>query len=86
MDKYNQRWVMWFRPNKSWTRNAVTIGQTTYYSCPERDVDAAWRKHEEVHKSQWAREGFILFPIKYLWYSLRRGYEDNPYEQEANKG
>lgn len=81
-DKYNQRWVMLLAQDgcASW---AVTLGQTTYYSCPETEVDAAWHRHEDKHKEQWRRDGRILFALKYLWYTLRYGYLDNPYEIEA---
>lgn len=82
MDKYNCSWVLLLAtPNaQNW---AVTLGQTTYYSVPESEVTDAWRKHEEKHKEQWKREGYITFAIKYLWYQLRYGYQNNPYEIEA---
>jgi len=53
MDKYNQRWTLWFRPNRDWTRNAITIGQTTYYSVDQSEVNPVWKKHEDTHKAQW---------------------------------
>lgn len=83
-DRYNQRWTLWFRPDRSWTTNAITLGQTVFYSCPWTQVGAAWRRHEDCHKEQWAREGAFLFILKYLWYSIRYGYQANPLEVEAH--
>lgn len=81
-DKYNQRWVMALAP-KGEPRWAITIGQTAYYSCPESEVDPAWRAHEDEHKRQWRDEGRVVFSLKYLWWQLRYGYRDNPYEVAA---
>lgn len=82
MDRYNCKWPLWFAP-KDITVWAVTIGQTTYYSVPKNQVGAAWQRHEDKHKEQWRRDGVLKFAIKYLWYQLRYGYQDNPYEVEA---
>lgn len=79
MDKYNQRWVaILFRQ----PLYAITILNTTYYSCSELRVDRSWRKHEDCHKEQWRRDG-IMFPIRYAWNHIRYGYDRNPYEIEA---
>jgi hypothetical protein len=40
-------------------------------------------RHEVEHIRQWQREGFWSFLAKYLWYSLRVGYYNNPFEVEA---
>lgn len=82
MDKYNQKWVMMFA-QKDAANWAITLGQSTYYSVPWIEVDVKWRKHEDKHKEQWAREGTVKFAIKYLWYLARYGYERSPYEVEA---
>jgi hypothetical protein len=82
-DRYNQGWTLWFRPDRTWETNAITLWQTAYYSCPECFVDAEWRRHEDCHKEQWAREGTVLFILKYFWYSIRYGYQANPLEVEA---
>jgi len=37
---------------------AVTIGQTTYYSCPAANVSDRWKWHEDKHKEQWATKGY----------------------------
>lgn len=38
--------------------------------------------HELTHVQQWWREP-LLMPLKYIYYWLRYGYWDNPYEVEA---
>ena len=45
-------------------------------------------QHERVHWAQWQKEGgYFRWLAKYLWYTLRHGYEANPYEVEAvNEG
>jgi hypothetical protein len=40
-------------------------------------------RHEVEHIRQWQREGFFFFLAKYLWYSFRVGYYNNPFEVEA---
>lgn len=82
-DKYDQDWALLFAPKEN-IRWAVTIGQTTYYSCEQEKVEPSWRIHEECHKLQWRRDGAFKFIMKYLWYQLRYGYAKNPYEVEAN--
>ena len=41
--------------------------------------------HEEVHLKQQLRGLLIFFYIKYAYYSITRGYWDNPYEIEARE-
>ena len=40
-------------------------------------------RHEAVHIEQIARDGAIVFSVKYLWWLARYGYRRNPYEIEA---
>jgi len=40
-------------------------------------------RHELQHAYQIKREGVIKFYIKYLWFQIKYGYRDNPYEIEA---
>lgn len=42
-------------------------------------------RHERCHEAQMKREGTARFLVKYLWYKLRFGYWDNPYEVEARR-
>lgn len=39
--------------------------------------------HEQVHAMQIQRDGTFWQPIKYTYYLLRYGYQNNPYEIEA---
>lgn len=59
---------------------AVTLGRTIVV---DRDVPIQDRliAHELEHVRQW-RE-VPLFPLRYAWESLRRGYWNNRYEVEA---
>jgi len=65
---------------------AVTLGQTTYYSCDKDRVlrNPKWVRHENKHKEQWRRLGWKFLPL-YLWYQVRYGYDHNPLEVEARE-
>lgn len=43
------------------------------------------KTHEQTHFAQIKREGRLKFCIKYLYYNLRYGYRNNPYEIEARE-
>ena len=86
MDKYNH-WIgqlfgKLFNNSKPY---AITLGQTTYYSCPSTDVSPRWHKHEDEHKRQWDRDGKAKFLSRYLWQWITRGYDKIDYEIEARK-
>lgn len=83
-DHYNSKFALLFSMGRS-KRWAVTLGQHTWYSVPEEEVNARWRRHEDWHKYQWRRDGRIKFATLYLWYLICYGYENNPYEIEARK-
>jgi len=63
---------------------AVTLGQTTYYSCSYERTSLRWRYHEACHREQWAREGRLKFLICYIYEWIRHG-NLNKYEVEARK-
>lgn len=42
-------------------------------------------RHELRHVEQWQQYGLIKFPLLYLFYSIRYGYYNNPFEQDARK-
>lgn len=42
-------------------------------------------KHEQQHLNQIEKDGSWKFVIKYLFYLLKYGYTNNPYEVEARK-
>lgn len=84
-DKYNHwlgKLLAWFNGCAYY---AITLKQTTYYSCSKYVVDCRprWRAHEDYHKIQWLAEGTFKFAVKYIYYNLRYGYKNNPYEKEA---
>jgi len=83
MDKYNSWIPRLFQPMPFEGEWAITIGQTAYLTCDSCYVDNDWHRHEDKHKEQWKREGYLKFIIKYLWYNIRYGYQNNPFEMEA---
>lgn len=56
------------------------------YIHPHRLHDWKLIAHERVHEQQIERDGALRFFTRYLWWSLRYGYRDNPYEVEARRG
>lgn len=42
-------------------------------------------QHELKHLEQMKRDGKLRFAVQYLWWSLRYGYRNNPYEIEARE-
>lgn len=45
--------------------------------------DDKWVKHELCHVRQFRRYGKLVFLVKYLWESIRKGYYNNRFEVEA---
>ena len=41
--------------------------------------------HEACHVKQWTTIGLFKFPMMYLYYLVKFGYLDNPYEIEARR-
>lgn len=65
---------------------AVTIGKSIYlHNASMQDLLAneAWYRHELAHVVQYKKYGLIGFLIRYVWYSIRYGYYNNPLEIEA---
>ena len=65
---------------KGWTSFWDTI-----YVMPGYEKTEWLLRHESKHLEQIKREGRILFSLKYLWWSWRVGYKNNPYEIEARE-
>ena len=63
---------------KGWTSFWNTI-----YLHPDHLGDEPLIRHEMAHIDQINREGRLKFAIKYLYFTIRYGYWDNPYEVEA---
>lgn len=57
--------------------NIITIGDNL--------IDEKMYKHEKCHIEQVKREGRIKFLFKYLYYNIKYGYENNPFEVEARQ-
>lgn len=65
---------------------AITIGSTIYlYHCSRQDFlnNKSWTYHEVQHVKQFQQYGLVAFTFMYLWESLRKGYYNNKWEQEA---
>ncbi len=65
---------------------AIVIWNTIFiFGTSEEDflANKHWLRHELEHVRQWRRYGFLRYIWKYLVYSLRFGYENNPFEREA---
>lgn len=69
-------------------RVAMVIGKTIHlHNTSKEDFlnDQRWLKHELVHIEQYKKHGLLKFLILYLWYSMKYGYYNNPFEVEARK-
>jgi hypothetical protein len=65
---------------------AMVIGKTIYIHGVDAEYflnNPLWVKHEYCHIQQYKRYGAIRFLILYLYYSMRKGYYNNPFEVEA---
>lgn len=61
--------------------SAVTIGRTIVIH-PKRDITERLLRHELVHVNQWEQYG-LTFPFRYGMGHIRHGYQNNPFEVEA---
>ena len=67
---------------------AIVIGPNIHlYNATKEQLihNTPWLRHEIAHVLQWKKHGFIPFITKYLLYSIRYGYSNNPFEIEARK-
>jgi hypothetical protein len=62
------------------TVDAITLRRTVFLA-PHARTDAPLLLHELRHVQQFLESG--TFPLRYLWESLRHGYEANRFEQDA---
>ena len=74
---------------KMGSRNmALVLGRTIHlYGVRKEEFlqDEAWVRHELKHVEQYRRMGILPFLVRYLWWSARYGYYNNPLEQEARR-
>ncbi len=59
---------------------AITLRRWVFLA-PQVPVRPLLLLHELRHSEQF--EASPLFPVQYLWASLRHGYHDNPFEADA---
>jgi hypothetical protein len=70
-------------PRLGWV--AITLPWQTVYILPTVLDDIGVLKHEAVHCEQIARDGAVRWTLTYLWWCVRFGYWNNPYEVEARE-
>lgn len=65
---------------------AITVSKDTAWYLTFVALDnKGLRAHEEVHMDQYAKYGTAKFLALYVWYSIRYGYRNNPFEIEARE-
>ncbi len=65
---------------------AMVLGKTIHLHNTSKDEflqNKKWVKHELCHVQQFKQHGYLLFLIKYVWESLKKGYCNNKFEVEA---
>lgn len=65
---------------------AMVLGKTIHLHGTTREnflKNKRWVNHELCHVKQYKEHGFFPFIGKYLWESIRCGYYNNKYEEEA---
>lgn len=55
----------------------------TVYLLPGYEWGKGLIRHEAQHLKQMERDGRVLFTARYVWWRVRYGYRNNPYEVEA---
>ena len=63
----------------------VAIYPFVFFGNKKEDVRASHLRHELHHIKQVQRDGWIRFYSTYLYYNIKYGYDNNPYEIEARK-
>ena len=62
----------------------ITSGARKADGHPDVPLTRQLLVHELTHVRQWQASPFV-FPLRYVWYSIRHGYWGNPYEVEARR-
>jgi hypothetical protein len=55
------------------------------YLDPDHMDDEKLIRHEKKHIEQIQEQGRLKFAVKYTYYTMRYGYQNNPYEIEARE-
>lgn len=82
----NSRLAKWAgRMHGEKEKYALTVGKFVFISCKKEDfyVQSWWVNHELTHVEQYQKYGVLGFLKRYLFYSLRYGYDGNPLEKSA---
>ena len=61
------------------TVSGITLWRTIWLARYENHPELLLHELRHVHQF----EADPLFPLRYVWYSVRRGYTNNPYEADA---
>jgi hypothetical protein len=67
---------------------AMVWGQTILlWGCSQEEFlsNRPWVRHELKHVEQYQRFGMVGFLVRYIAYSVRHGYANNPLEVEARQ-
>ena len=67
---------------------ALVLGKTIHLwktTSTEFLQNEKWVKHEICHVKQYQQYGIAGFIIRYLWESIKKGYQQNKYEIEARE-
>jgi hypothetical protein len=64
------------------TVSGVTLWRTIWLA-RDQPLHPELLLHELRHVHQFQEDA--LFPLRYLWYSVRHGYTNNPYEADARE-
>ncbi len=77
--RYNVgKWIMWRYRGK-------VLYPYVLFRDAQDDVPDWLFRHELEHVYQVQKEGWFKFHLKYLYYLVRYGYKNNPYEIKACK-
>lgn len=65
---------------------AMVLGKTIHLHNTSKETflqNKKWLQHELCHIQQFKQHGYAGFIVKYLWESVKKGYNNNKYEAEA---
>jgi len=72
-----------------WMKHAgvrgIVLWNRIRFAEPANEVPNWVFRHELEHAYQIIRDGHLTFYIKFFYYSVRYGYQENPYEIEARE-
>jgi len=81
MIKVASGFILWFM-NRMKFQGWTSLWGDIYF-VPGCETDAGLILHEQTHLKQMAKDGKLVYMVKYLYWTARYGYMQNPYEIEA---